>query len=91
MSLTFSLRRSLLYRNRCVDLLSKSTDWFLYDRDPRHERVKQFNIILQSFCHNSKIIGLPRVSCSLECPRRRYASSNHQVQRISRSDRVQCN
>ena len=24
-----------------TDLLCKSMDWFLYDKDPRHERVKK--------------------------------------------------
>ena len=32
--------RSLLYRIQSNDLLCKSIDWFLYDRDLRHERVK---------------------------------------------------
>ena len=32
---------SLLYRNRSIDLLCKSMDWFLYDKDRRHERVKE--------------------------------------------------
>ena len=27
------------YRNQSMDLKSKSVDWFLYDRDLRHERV----------------------------------------------------
>ena len=31
---------SLSYRNQSIDLRSKSMDWFLYDRDLRHERVK---------------------------------------------------
>ena len=31
------------YRNQSIDLLSKSVDWFLYDRDLRHERVKWKN------------------------------------------------
>ena len=32
--------RSLSYRNQSTDLQRKSTDWFLYDRELRHERVK---------------------------------------------------
>ena len=28
------------YRNRSIDLLYKSMDWFLFDRDLRHERIK---------------------------------------------------
>ena len=38
--LTLSWRRSLSHRNQSIDLLRKSMDWFLYDRDLRHERVK---------------------------------------------------
>ena len=30
-------------RNQFIDLLSKSMDWFLYDRDLRHEKV---NVII---------------------------------------------
>ena len=32
---------SLSYKNQSIDLFSKSMDWVLYDRDVRHERVKQ--------------------------------------------------
>ena len=35
-----SRRRSLSPRNLSIDLLSKSMDWFLYDRDLHHEKVK---------------------------------------------------
>ena len=34
-------RRSLSYRNQFIDLLCKSMDWFLDDRDLHHERVNQ--------------------------------------------------
>ena len=37
--LTLSLRWSLSHRNQSIDLLCKSMDWFLNDRDLRHERV----------------------------------------------------
>ena len=37
--LTLSWRSSLSYRNQSIHLLCKSMDWFLYDRDLRHERV----------------------------------------------------
>ena len=40
-NLTFSWRRSLSYRNQSIDLQSKSMDWFLYDRDLRHEKVNK--------------------------------------------------
>ena len=33
-------RRSASYINQFTELLYKSMDWFLYDRDLRHERVK---------------------------------------------------
>ena len=39
-SLTLSWLRSLSYRNHSIDLLCKSLDWFLYDKDLRHERVQ---------------------------------------------------
>ena len=29
------------YRNQSIDLLCKSMDWFLYDRDVSHERVNR--------------------------------------------------
>ena len=32
---------SLSYRNQSIDLQSESMDWFLHDRDLRHEKVKQ--------------------------------------------------
>ena len=38
--LTLSWRRSLSYRNQSIDFSSKSKEWFLYDRDLRHERFK---------------------------------------------------
>ena len=37
--LTLSWRKPLLYRNQCIDLQSKSMDWFLYDNGLPHERV----------------------------------------------------
>ena len=37
--LALSWRSSLSYRNKSIYLQSKSTDWFLYDSDLRHERV----------------------------------------------------
>ena len=38
-NLTLSWRRSISYRNQTIDLPCKSVDWFLLDRDLRHERV----------------------------------------------------
>ena len=40
LALTLSWWRSLSYRNQSIDLLCKSMNWFLYDRDLRLERVK---------------------------------------------------
>ena len=42
-SLILSWRKSLSYRNQSTDFQSKSMDWFLYDRDPRHERINLKN------------------------------------------------
>ena len=38
--LTLSWQRPLSYKNQSIDLLCKSMNWFLYDNDLRHERVK---------------------------------------------------
>ena len=40
--LTLSWLKSLLYKNQSIDLLCKSVDWFLYDTDLLHERVKVY-------------------------------------------------
>ena len=40
--LTLSLRWSLSYRNYSIDSLFKLMDWFLYDRDLRHDRIKAY-------------------------------------------------
>ena len=39
-SINSFMNRSLAYRNQSIDLQSKSVNWFLYDRDLCHERVK---------------------------------------------------
>ena len=44
--LTLSRRRSLSYRNKSIDLQSKSMDWFLYDGDLRHERAKKHIVVI---------------------------------------------
>ena len=41
--LTLSWWRLLSYRNQSIDLLGKSTDWFLYDNGLRHERDNTHN------------------------------------------------
>ena len=52
--LTLPWRRSLSYRPQFIDLLCKSIDWVLYDRDLRHENVKLKTLysrpILGPFC-----------------------------------------
>ena len=37
------MTESLSYRNQSIDLPCKPIDWFLYDRDLCHERVKYLN------------------------------------------------
>ena len=46
--LTLSWRRPPSYRNQSNELQSKSIDYFLYDRDLRHVRVKQ-TVSLKNF------------------------------------------
>ena len=41
--LSLSWRRPLSYRNQSTDLRKKSMDWFLYDNDLHHEKVKLRN------------------------------------------------
>ena len=65
-SLTLSWWRSPSYRNQFTDFQSKPMDWFLYDRDLRHEIVKTtifnyiailklhlWNILEQQYVHRS--------------------------------------
>ena len=61
-ALTLSWRNFLSYRNQSIDLLCKSTDRFLYDRDLRHKRVKThltpWPIILRKpvlACHKTEL------------------------------------
>ena len=42
-ALTLSLRRSLPYRNQSIDLLCQLMNWFLYDKDIWHEKVRDEN------------------------------------------------
>ena len=44
-TLTLLWWRSLSYRNQFINLLCKSMDWFLYDRDLRHKRVKNIDLL----------------------------------------------
>ena len=38
--------KSLSYRNQYIDLQSKIMDWFLYDKNFRHERVNELRLPL---------------------------------------------
>ena len=50
-SLALSWQRSLSYRNQSIDLLCKSTDWFLYDRYLHFERANtSVRFVLISYC-----------------------------------------
>ena len=40
--LTLLWQKAISYRNQSIDLIYKSMEWFLYDRDIRHERVNDF-------------------------------------------------
>ena len=51
-SLTLSWQRSLSYRNQPIDLHSKSMDWFLNDRNLRHERILN---VYQTFWWNFRL------------------------------------
>ena len=44
-----SWQTSLWNRNQSIDLKSKSMDWFLYDRNLRNERVKEFSRVVLRF------------------------------------------
>ena len=48
LQLTLSWRKSLSYKNQSTDLLCKSMDYCLYDRDLGSERVKYLNISEQA-------------------------------------------
>ena len=55
-------RRPLLYRNQSIDLLCKSMDWFLHNRDLRHESVNRklqwFNLL----AYTESCINIPTYS-----------------------------
>ena len=62
--LTLSWRSLLSYRNQSIGLL-RDLDWFLYDNDRRHERVKQTKFSLSTLVYfvrfDSLILGLSKV------------------------------
>ena len=53
--LTLWWRRSLSYRNLFIDLLYKLIDWFLFDRDLRHKRVKSLHALEQIRDQSKKV------------------------------------
>ena len=59
--LNLSWRRSLLYRNQSIGFQNKSMNWFLHDKNLRHEKV---NALLRACIHwdifsdYDKIIGI---------------------------------
>ena len=62
-SKTLSQRRSLSYRNKSIDLQSKSMGWFLYDWNLRYERVKgcqlsSYKLKWHWWCRHHKIMWL---------------------------------
>ena len=56
-ALNFLWRWSLLYRNQSIDLQNKSMNWFLYDKNPRPERVNAF--LLECIHWDQGVISLP--------------------------------
>ena len=58
MHLTLSCGRPVSYRNQSIDLHSKSMDWFLYDKDLRHERVNiaDANFIELVLCNSLRLL-----------------------------------
>ena len=42
------MTEAVSYRNRSIDLLYKSMDWFVYDNGLRHERVNSIFQVLRS-------------------------------------------
>ena len=67
--LNLSWRRSLLYRNQSIDLQNKSMDWFLYDKNLRHERV---NALLLACIHWDIFLDYDKIIdiCALKYQRR---------------------
>ena len=75
-SLTLSWWRSLLYGNQLIDLLCKSSDWFLYDGGLRNESAKEFVVsekmsektILKIFVYQGLIINGRKTQVDSEYP-----------------------
>ena len=52
----------LSYRNQSIDLLNKSMDWFLYDKDSRHERINEASVSISIIIHTQMFEILTSVS-----------------------------
>ena len=74
-TLTLLWRRSLSYRNQSIDLKCKSMDWFLYDRDFRHERVKGL-VLNMEISNQSLIFQIQLVDCLIETSPRSVLSAS---------------
>ena len=67
-SLTLSWWRSLPYSNQSTNLQCKSMDWFLHDRELRHERVKvkqKLACLCSAFTFNFNSFR-PSIACYVE-------------------------
>ena len=49
------MTESLPYRNQSIDLLYKPMDWFLYDRDLRHERLDDLKLVISDQRRQTKL------------------------------------
>ena len=52
------IRRPLSYRNQSIDLLCKSIDWFLYNRDLRHVIAEAWLIIWRHQFRSGRLVVL---------------------------------
>ena len=52
------MTESVPYRNQPIDLLYKLMDWFLYDRDLRHERLDDLKLVISDQRRQTKIFLL---------------------------------
>ena len=56
---------SVSCRTQCIDLLCKSIDWFLYDRDFRNERVNLVDALTTKHYQDKRLwnLGMNLVAC----------------------------
>ena len=67
--LNFFMTEVPFLRNQSIDLQSKSMNWFLYDRDLRHERI---NALLLVCIHRDIFVDYDKTAdiCASKYPRR---------------------